>query len=73
MKELIRTPNIVAISALQAALAAEGITAFEFDGPIADTLVGFGDISRRLFVHEDDYTAAHAIMVHLCPEEVERL
>jgi hypothetical protein len=71
MKELIRTPNIVVISALRANLAAEGITAFEFDGPIADTLAGFSDFPRRLFVHEDDYAAARAIMVELCPEEIE--
>ncbi|MBL8644896.1 MAG: DUF2007 domain-containing protein [Rhodospirillaceae bacterium] len=71
MKELIRTPNIVVISALQAALAAEDIAAFEFDGPIADVLGGIGDFHRRLFVHEDDYDRARAIMMDLCPEEVE--
>jgi len=70
MKELIRTPNIVVISALQAALKAEGIEVFEFDGPIADVLAGVGDFPRRLFVHEDDYDDARAIMVDLCPEEI---
>ncbi len=71
MKELIRTPNIVLISALKANLSAEGIEAVEFDGPIADLLAGFSDFPRRLFVHEDDYDAARAIMIALCPEEVE--
>ena len=71
MKELIRTPNIVVISALQANLSAEGIEAVEFDGPIADLLAGFSDFPRRLFVHEEDYDAARAIMIALCPEEVE--
>ncbi len=71
MKELISTPNIVLISALQATLRAEGIEAIEFDGPIADTLVGFADFPRRLFVHDDDYAEARAIMVEFCPEEVE--
>jgi Putative prokaryotic signal transducing protein len=73
MKELIRTPNIVVISALQATLRAEGIEAFEFDGPIADTLAGFSDFPRRLFVHDDDYDAARGIMMELCPEEVEAI
>lgn len=72
MKELIRTPNIVVISALQATLRAEGIEAVEFDGPIADTLAGFSDFPRRLFVHDDDYDVARGIMMELCPEEVER-
>jgi phage-related baseplate assembly protein len=71
MRELIRTPNIVVISALQATLRSEGIEAVEFDGPIADTLAGFVDFPRRLFVHNDDYDAARAIMVAFCPEEVE--
>lgn len=71
MRELIRTPNIVVISALQASLRAEGIEAIEFDGPIADTLAGFSDFPRRLFVHDEDYDEARAIMVALCPDEVE--
>jgi hypothetical protein len=73
MRELIRTPNIVVISALQATLRSEGIEAFEFDGPIADTLSGFVDFPRRLFVDDDDYDAARAIMIELCPEEVETI
>jgi hypothetical protein len=71
MRELIRTPNLVVLSALEAALAAEGIASFVFDGPIADTLAGVAEFSRRLVVHEADYEAARAIMVALCPEEVE--
>jgi len=73
MRELIRTPNIVVISALQATLRSEGIEVFEFDGPIADTLSGFVDFPRRLFVDDDDYDAARAIMIELCPEEVETI
>jgi hypothetical protein len=73
MKELIRTPNVVVISALRATLKADGIEVFEFDGPIADTMVGVAEFPRRLFVHEDDYDAARAIMIELCPEEVEHL
>jgi hypothetical protein len=71
MKELIRTPNFVLISAMKATLAAEGIATFELDGPIADTLVGFSDFPRRLLVREDDYAAARAIMRHLAPEEID--
>lgn len=71
MKELIRTPNIVVISALQAALSGEGIEAVEFDGLIADALAGAGSFPRRLFVHEDDYARARAIMIEICPDEVE--
>jgi hypothetical protein len=71
MKELIRTPNTVLLSALKAALAAEDIEAFEFDGPIADTLAGFSDFPRRVFVHDDDYVAARAIVRHLAPEELD--
>ncbi len=70
MRELIRTPNIVAISALKAALTGEGIEAFEFDGPVADVLGGIGDFHRRLFVDDDDYQRARAIMIEVCPDEV---
>ena len=45
MKELLRTPNIVALSALQASLKSVGIESFQFDGPIADTLAGVAEFS----------------------------
>lgn len=70
MKELIRTPNIVLVSALKANLAARGIEAFEVDGQIADTLAGFNDFPRRLFVREEDLEAAREVARHLCPEEL---
>lgn len=69
MKELLRTPNIVALSALQASLKSVGIESFQFDGPIADTLAGVAEFSRRLVVHDDDYDAARDIMMDICPEE----
>lgn len=71
MKELIRTPNIVVISGLQAMLAAEGIETLEFDSLVADALGGIADVPRRLFVHEEDYAAARAIMMAFCPDEIE--
>ncbi|MDX2142804.1 MAG: DUF2007 domain-containing protein [Rhodospirillaceae bacterium] len=71
MKELMRTPNVVLISVMKATLAAEGIETIEMDGPIADTLVGFSDFPRRLFVDEDDYAAAREIMRQLAPEEID--
>ncbi len=71
MKELIRTPNIIAISALKAALMGEEIEVFEFDGPIADAWAGLDEFPRRLFVHEDDYRRARTIMIEVCPDEVE--
>lgn len=70
MKELLRTPNLVLISALKASLADRGIEVFEFDGPIADTMAGFHDFPRRLFVHDEDLAAARRIAVEICPEEV---
>ncbi|MCB2109173.1 MAG: DUF2007 domain-containing protein [Rhodobacteraceae bacterium] len=70
MRELVRTSNLVLISALKANLAARGIESFEFDGPIADTLAGFSDFPRRLFVRDDEWEAAADVARHLCPEEL---
>jgi hypothetical protein len=70
MKELIRTPNIVALSALKAALVEAAIDVFEFDGPVADVLGGIGDFHRRLFVHDDDYAQARQIAMDVCPDEM---
>jgi len=70
MKELLRTSNIVLISALKANLAGRGIEVFEFDGPIADTMAGFYDFPRRLFVREEDHDAARRLAMDLCPEEL---
>jgi hypothetical protein len=70
MKELIRTPNIVVISALKAALTGEEIEVFEFDGPIADTLAGIGEFPRRLFVHEDDYPRHAASWLKSAPKKL---
>lgn len=70
MKELLRTSNLVLISALKANLAGRGIEVFEFDGPIADAMAGFSDFPRRLFVHEEDLDAARRLARELCPEEL---
>lgn len=68
MKELIRSPDIVLISALSAALTAEGIESFEFDGEIANTYGSLGEFPRRLMVREEDHGRAEAVARALCPE-----
>jgi len=66
MLELTRIAEPVLLSALKAALTEARIEVFEFDGPIADIYAG-GIFPRRLMVHEDDLTAARAVLAELDP------
>ncbi|MEQ8507458.1 MAG: DUF2007 domain-containing protein [Rhodospirillaceae bacterium] len=70
MKELLRSNNIVAISALKAALSAEGIEVFEFDGDIASTYAGIDTFPRRLMVRTEDLAAAAEVALAICPDLV---
>jgi len=70
MKELLRSNNIVALSALKAALSAEGIEVFEFDGDIASTYAGIDTFPRRLMVLAEDYVAAAEVALAICPDLV---
>jgi len=67
MKELIRTTDLVTISALKAALSAEGIIVFEFDGDIASTYGGIDSFPRRLMVREEDLGPATKVAKAVCP------
>lgn len=68
MKELLRSADIVVISALKAALSAEGIEVFEFDGDIASTYGGIESFPRRLMVRGEDLAPATEIARTLCPD-----
>ncbi|MDG2242116.1 MAG: DUF2007 domain-containing protein [Rhodospirillaceae bacterium] len=71
MKELIRTTDIVVMSALKAALSAEGIEAFEFDGDISSTYGGIDPFPRRLMVRAEDYEPATEVARAICPDYVQ--
>jgi hypothetical protein len=71
MKELIRTTDIVVMSALKAALSAEGIEAFEFDGDISSTYGGIDPFPRRLMVLAEDYEPATEVARAICPDYVQ--
>ncbi len=68
MKELIRSTNLVTISVLKAALTAEGILFFEFDGDIASTYGGIDSFPRRLMVRSEDIGPATEVAKALCPD-----
>jgi hypothetical protein len=70
MKELLRTTDIVVISALKAALSAEGIEVFEFDGDISSTYAGIDSFPRRLMVLAEDYESAAEVARAVCPDHV---
>lgn len=70
MKEVLRSNNIVAISALKAALSAEGIEVFELDGAIASTYPGIDTFPSRLMVLAEDHAAAAEIALAICPDLV---
>lgn len=70
MKELLRSTDIVLISALKAALSAEGIEVFEFDGDIASTYAGIDSFPRRLMVLAEDYDPAVEVARAVCPDHV---
>lgn len=68
MQELIRSTDIVEISALKAALSAEGIDFFEFDGEIAGIYGGIDSFPRRLMVLAEDHDAAMDVARAVCPD-----
>jgi hypothetical protein len=68
MKELLRSTDLVVISALKAALSAEGIEVFEIDGDISSTYAGIDPFPRRLMVRSDDHTQALSVAQALCPD-----
>lgn len=69
MMELIRSTDIVVISALKAALSAEGIEFFEFDGDISSMYAGIESFPRRLMVMADDHDAAMEVARAVCPDQ----
>lgn len=68
MKELLRSTDLVVISALKAALSAEGIQVFEIDGDISSTYAGIDPFPRRLMVRAEDHGPALAVAQELCPD-----
>ena len=62
METLLETNDLVLISAVTAALKAEGIEVIEFDGPIAGLYAGI--IPRRLMVAREDAFMARDILKH---------
>jgi hypothetical protein len=67
MQELIRSADLVLISALKAALSAEGIPVFEFDGDIASIYGGLDAMPRRLMVLGEDFESAASVVTAMCP------
>jgi len=68
MKELLRTNDLVVISALKAALSAEGIQVFEIDGDISSAYGGIDTFPRRLMVREEEHGEALSVAKVICPE-----
>jgi hypothetical protein len=58
MFELLRTNDVVLISAIEAVLAEEGITVFVADQFMSVMEGSVGFLPRRLLVHPDDADAA---------------
>ena len=68
MEELIRSTGLVVISALKAALSAEGIMVFEFDGDLSSVYGGIEPFPRRLMVRGEDIAPATEVAKAICPE-----
>jgi hypothetical protein len=62
MIELVRSSNLVMLSALEATLAAEGIEVFEMDRFISALEGGIGAFPRRMMVADEDADAARIIL-----------
>jgi len=62
MIELIRSSNLVMLSALEATLASEGIEVFEMDRFISALEGGIGAFPRRLMVADGDATVARRVL-----------
>lgn len=71
MKEVLRSTDLVVLSALKAALTAEGIEVFEFDGDISSTYAGIDTFPRRLMVRTEEFDSALSVARAICPDHVE--
>jgi hypothetical protein len=63
MVELVRTNDVVLLSALEAALGGAGFHALILDGHMSVLDGSIGAIPRRLMVLDDDAAAARAFLV----------
>jgi hypothetical protein len=63
MVELIRTNNLVTISAVEALLSAEGIYVFVADGYISALEGSIGAFQRRVLVPDDDADRARRLII----------
>jgi hypothetical protein len=70
MIELIRSTNLVVISALKAALSAEGIEVYEIDGDISSTYAGIESFPRRIMVRIEDFDPAAEVARAICPDHM---
>ncbi len=68
MRELLQTNDLALLSAVKAALTAEGIAHVEFDDHMA-SLYG-GAFARRIMVDDDDLGAALDVVRAISPEHV---
>lgn len=62
MKEILRTNDLVLLSALQAALAEDGITAVVFDAYTSIAEGSLGILPRRVMVADDDADRATRVL-----------
>jgi hypothetical protein len=62
MIELIRTNNLVTISAVEALLASDGIYVFVADGYISALEGSIGAFQRRVLVPDDDVERARRLL-----------
>ncbi len=63
MIELLRTNDIVLISAIEAALAEQGIDIFVADQFMSVMEGSVGFLPRRVLVHADDAAAARRVLI----------
>ena len=68
MEELIRSSDLVVLAALKAALSAEDIPVFEFDGEVSSLYGGMDLFPRRLMVRQEDLAPAKEVAKAICPE-----
>ena len=63
MEELLRTNDLVLISAVEAMLAAENLRYFVADGYMSALEGSVGFLPRRVLVHGDDIERARLILI----------
>ncbi len=69
MEELIRSTDMVVLAALKAALSAEGIPVFKFDGDISSMCGGIELSPRLLMVRSEDIAPATEVAKAICPDQ----